>query len=50
MMQRSVPSAVIAALLLFNATLGFIQEGRATGALKALKKRRTPDSIGDDYL
>jgi len=34
-----IEAAVIAALLLFNATLGFIQEGRAGAALAALKKR-----------
>jgi len=34
-----VEAAVIAALLLFNATLGFIQEGRAGAALAALKTR-----------
>src|SRR3974390_1932338 len=34
-----IEAAVIGALLLFNATLGFIQEGRAGAALAALKKR-----------
>ncbi len=37
-----VEVAVIGALLLFNATLGFIQEGRAGAALAALKKRLAP--------
>jgi len=34
-----IEAAVIAGLLLFNAILGFIQEGRAAAALAALKKR-----------
>ncbi len=34
-----IEAAVIAGLLLFNATLGFIQENRAGAALSALKKR-----------
>ncbi len=34
-----IEAGVIGALLLFNATLGFIQEGRAGAALAALKKR-----------
>ena len=34
-----IEAAVIAGLLLFNATLGFIQENRAGAALAALKKR-----------
>jgi len=34
-----IEATVIGALLLFNATLGFMQEGRATAALAALKKR-----------
>jgi H+-transporting ATPase len=34
-----VEAAVIAVLLLFNATLGFLQEGRAQNTLRALKSR-----------
>jgi H+-transporting ATPase len=40
-----VEGAMIGALLLFNATLGFIQEGRAGAALAALKKRLTPTAL-----
>jgi H+-transporting ATPase len=40
-----VEAAVIAALLLFNATLGFMQEGRAGAALAALKKRLSPTAL-----
>ena len=42
---KYVEATVIAGLLLFNATLGFIQEGRATAALKALKKRLAPTAL-----
>jgi H+-transporting ATPase len=40
-----VEAAVIAALLLFNATLGFVQEGRAGAALAALKHRLAPTAL-----
>jgi H+-transporting ATPase len=38
-LDQYVEAAAIAALLLFNGTLGFVQEGRANTALAALKKR-----------
>jgi H+-transporting ATPase len=42
---KTIEAAVIAALLLFNATLSFIQEGRAGGALAALRKRLAPSAL-----
>lgn len=40
-----IEAAVIGGLLLFNAGLGFIQEGRAGAALAALKKRLAPTAL-----
>jgi H+-transporting ATPase len=37
-----IEAAVVGALLLFNAILGFLQEGRASAALAALRKRLAP--------
>lgn len=42
---KYVEAAVIAGLLLFNATLGLIQEERAGATLAALKKRLAPTAL-----
>ncbi len=40
-----IEAAVIAALLVFNATIGVLQEGRANAALAALKNRLAPTAL-----
>jgi len=40
-----IEASVVGGLLLFNATLGFIQEGRAGAALEALKRRLAPTAL-----
>jgi len=40
-----IEAAAISGLLLFNATVGFIQEGRAGAALAALKNRLAPTAL-----
>ena len=44
-LRQDVEAAVIGALLMFNANLGFIQEGRAGAALAALKTRLAPTAL-----
>ena len=45
LLHAYVEAAVVGALLLFNATLGFVQEGRAGAALALLKKRLAPTAL-----
>ena len=42
---KYVESTVVAGLLLFNTTLGFMQESRAGAALAAMKKRLAPTAV-----
>jgi len=44
-LDHYVEAAVVSGLLLFNATLGFIQEGRANAALTALRKESGEKSV-----
>ena len=42
---KYVEAAIVGGLLAFNATLGFIQEGRAGAVLAALKKKLAPTAL-----
>jgi hypothetical protein len=42
---RHLEAGLIASLLLFNASLSFVQEGRAAAALAALRKRLAPTAL-----
>ena len=42
---RNIEAMVIGGLLIFNATLGYLQEGRANAAIAALKKRLAPTTL-----
>jgi H+-transporting ATPase len=44
-LHEYVEAGVIAALLLFNVTLAFVQEGRASTALAALRQRLAPTAL-----
>ena len=45
MLHEYVEASVIAVLLVFNAALGFVQEGRAQATLAALKARLSPVAV-----
>lgn len=45
-LSKYIEAAIIVALLVFNAALGFFQEGRAQATLAALKSRLAPERLG----